>query len=42
MTGSQYFVNDDVFEWENFAKDKAGKILFHSEGKATRVKESKK
>lgn len=42
MTGSHHFVDDDVFEWEIVAKDKADKILFHAEGKATRVKAPKK
>lgn len=42
MTATHHFVADDVFEWDVVAKDKPGKILFHSEGKATRVKESKK
>ena len=42
MTGSHHFVADDVFEWEIVAKDKADKILFHAEGKATRMKQPKK
>ena len=42
MTGSHHFVADDVFEWEVVAKDKAGEILFHAEGKATRVEKPRK